>query len=376
MNAGPTAAGRSSQAASVLIVDDTIENLRLLAGLLSERGYEARPVSSGAQALLAADHAPPDIILLDVSMPEMDGYQVCERLKLKVKLREIPVIFLTSLADTADKLKAFGAGAADYITKPFQVDEVLARVKVHVELRAARLEIERRLEQLRALERLRDDLVNMVVHDMRSPLMVLLMHLDFLKEPVSGLGREPQEDLLIAATATAGLSRMANDLLDVSRMEEGKMPLARSKVDLVETAGAVRDSLAALDRTRTLEVDAAGAAAIHASCDGSLVKRVIENLVGNAIKHTPSGGSVRIAVARGRGTVRVDIHDQGPGVPVEARERIFEKFGTLSSRNEHGVHSAGLGLAFCKMAVEAHGGRIGVKPGDPSGSDFWFELPE
>ncbi len=361
------------QIANVLIVDDKIENLRLLARLLTEPGYEARPVASGAQALQAAAHAPPDLILLDVTMPEMNGYQVCEHLKVDAKLREIPIIFLTALNDTADKLKAFSAGAADYITKPFQVDEVLARVKVHLELRAARLEIERQYTQLSALERMRDDLVNMVVHDMRSPLMVMLMHLDFLKEPVAGLGEQPQADLRVATEAASGLNGMANDLLDVGRMEEGKMPLARTPVDLVETAGAVRDALACLDRTRSLKVEATEE--IRVSCDGNLIKRVIENLTSNAIKHTPEGGSVRISVARNEGQIQIGVHDEGPGVPIESRAKLFEKFGSHSSRNKQGVHSAGLGLAFCKMVVEAHGGRIGVESGEPVGSVFWFELP-
>ena len=160
--------------ASVLVVDDGIDNLRLLSDFLGEHGYEVRAVTTGRQALQAVEHDPPDLILLDITMPEMNGYEVCQRLKAKDRSRDVPVIFLTSLTDTADKVRAFDAGGVDYVTKPFQFDEVLARVKTHVALRRAQAELADSYTRLRALEQLRDDLVRMVVHDMGSPLQALL----------------------------------------------------------------------------------------------------------------------------------------------------------------------------------------------------------
>src|SRR3954470_1077963 len=151
---------------SILVVDDTVENLRLLASLLGEQGFEVRPVTSGKQALQAAAHDPPDLILLDITMPEMDGYETCERLKQLDAVRDVPVIFLTALGEIGDKVRAFEVGGADYVTKPFRIEEILARIRVHLALRRAQLELARNYERLGALERLRDDLVHMVVHDM------------------------------------------------------------------------------------------------------------------------------------------------------------------------------------------------------------------
>ena len=165
-------ANHETHPASVLVVDDTIENLRLLSDLLGEHGYEVRAVTNGRQALQAVERDPPDLILLDISMPEMDGYEVCRRLKASERSQDVPVIFLTALTDTADKVRAFEAGGVDYVTKPFQVEEVLARVKTHVALRRAQADLADSYARLRALEQLRDDLVHMVVHDMRSPLPV------------------------------------------------------------------------------------------------------------------------------------------------------------------------------------------------------------
>lgn len=363
-----------SPSASILVVDDTVENLRLLVSMLDESGYEVRPVISGKQALQAAERDPPDLILLDINMPEMNGYEVCSRLKANPKLKDIPVIFLTALNEISDKVKAFGEGGIDYITKPFQIEEVQARVRTHVALRRAGLELARSYERLCSLEKLRDDLVHMVVHDMRSPLMVLCGHLALL-EGQSGkeLTDESRTDLRAAIVASQVLNRMANDLLDVSRIEEGKMPLDPTRVDVGAMAASVADGFSYVARSRAIRANVAGN--VEAICDEDLIRRVIENLVTNGIKHTPASGAIRIDVEEREGKVRVAVVDQGPGVPAEARERIFDKYETASARRERTYHSVGLGLAFCRMAVEAHGGSIGVDSGETVGSVFWFELP-
>jgi two-component system sensor histidine kinase/response regulator len=360
----------TASVASVLVVDDGIANLRLLSDLLGEHGYEVRAVTSGRQALQAVEHDPPDLILLDITMPEMNGYEVCQRLKAKDCSRDVPVIFLTSLTDTADKVRAFDAGGVDYVTKPFQFDEVLARVKTHVALRRAQADLADSYTRLRALEQLRDDLVRMVVHDMGSPLQALGINLLLLKGAVS----EDKGDILQSASRLAEeLSQMTSDLFDVSRLEECRMPVKLAMWNLTQMARDVRAVLGAIDAKRLIDIESAGA--VEVSCDGALVRRVMENLVTNALRHTPAGSPMCISIASGEGRVRVEVHDQGRGVPPEARDRIFEKFGTVEVRQESAYHSVGLGLAFCKLAVEAHGGTIGVDPGVQAGSTFWFELP-
>jgi two-component system, sensor histidine kinase and response regulator len=365
----------SPQLASVLVVDDTIENLRLLANMLGEQGYEVRPVTNGRQALQAVERDPPDLILLDINMPDMNGYEVCRRLKAGEISKDVPVIFLTALTDTADKVKAFDVGGVDYVTKPFQFEEVLARVKTHIARRRAREALAQSYARLRDLEQLRDDLVHMVVHDMRSPLMVLLGRLSLLTHPSGGntFSDDGAADLRAAVEAAEAVNGMANDLLDVSRLEEGRMPLERSVCDLTQMAADVRAVLSGVASERHIGVDSEGP--VEVSCDPAIVRRVLENLVSNGIKHTPPGSEIRISIARKDTAVLVAVHDEGPGVPSEARERIFEKFGTIDTRTQRAYHSAGLGLAFCKLAVETHGGRIAVESREPVGSTFWFELP-
>jgi signal transduction histidine kinase len=357
-------------APNVLLVDDTAENLRLLAGMLSSRGFDVRPVTSGAEALEAVASEPPDLILLDVTMPGMNGFEVCSRLQEHEEWRKIPVIFLTALTDVNDKVKGFAAGGVDYITKPFQLEEVLARVSSQLALRQARLDLEKTIAKLHELEQLRDDLVGMIVHDMRSPLTVLITQLQLLRMDLSDGLAESVDDALRGARQLNGL---ATALLDVRRMEEGKMPLQKERVDLARLATEVRDAMAQIEPDRAIELSSTEAA--FATCDQGLVRRVLENLISNGIKHTPAGAPLRIAVAAANGHVRVAVHDQGSGVPAAARERIFEKFGSVAVRQDRSYHSVGLGLAFCKLAVEAHGGTIRVEEGSPRGSVFVFELP-
>ena len=365
---------RAAGATSVLVVDDTVENLRLLSDLLEQHGYEVRAVTNGRHALQAVEHAPPDLILLDIAMPGMDGFEVCRRLKATDGAKDVPVVFLTALTETADKVRAFESGAVDYVTKPFQFDEVLARVRTHVSLRRAQAALADSYARLRALEEVRDDLVHMIVHDMGGLLMALQINLDLLLKGVSAtLTDSSRRDLQAAIDTAQVLGRMVNELLDVSQLEQGRMPIDPAVCDLARIARDVRTALQAIDRDRPIDIDSAEAVPVR--CDSHLVRRVIENLVSNALTHTPRGSRVRIAITSRDGHVRLAVHDEGRGVPPDAREKIFEKFGTIEGRHQRTYHSAGLGLAFCKLAVEAHGGRIGVDPGTPIGSTFWFELP-
>jgi two-component system sensor histidine kinase/response regulator len=364
---------QSTTRESILVVDDTVENLRLLASMLAEYDYEIRPVTSARQALQALKHNPPDLILLDINMPEMDGYEACQKIQ-EMGYKDIPIIFLTAQTDVPAKVRAFEVGGVDYITKPFQIEEVLARAKVHLALRRARLELQESYQRLSSLEQLRDDLVKMIVHDMRSPLTSLLLRLEMVVEEATPvLQKQAIADLRSSIDAASAINQMANDLLDVSKMESGKFPLSRTTVDLAVTARQVKESMAGLARGRTIEIEASSP--VSCDCDPAVIRRVLENLVSNAIKHTPAASNVRVALTPVGANLRVEVIDQGAGVPAEAREKIFEKFGSMAARQEGAFHSVGLGLAFSKLAVEAHGGTIGIDVGEPVGSVFWFEIP-
>ena len=361
---------------NVIVVDDTPANLQLLTGMLKERGYKVRPVPSGKLALQAAKNDPPDLILLDIMMPEMDGYEVCERLKADEKLREIPVIFISALNETMDKVRAFGVGGVDYVTKPFQFEEVAARVSTHLELQRQRRKLKENYEQMRRLEELRDNLVHMIVHDLRSPLTGISGFLDLaLVLEKETLTEDGLDYLQTAKRSTTAVIDMVSAVLDVSKMEAGEMKLHLAECDLVRMAVDLMSGMQSLKEGREMVLDAPPAP-VTVVADGDLILRVIQNLLGNALKFTPSNGRIRLSIEPDEDRICVTVRDNGPGIPAEYLEKIFEKFGQVEARASQRKFSTGLGLTFCKLAVEAHGGSIGVKSEVDKGSTFWFVLPK
>jgi signal transduction histidine kinase len=318
----------------ILIVDDTPANLQLLTEMLKKHGYRVRPVPSGKLAIQAVQNEKPDLILLDINMPEMNGYEVCEHFKADEALKEIPVLFISALDETIDKIKAFAAGGVDYVTKPFQFEEVEARVQTHLKLRRLQIELESRnrqlqenYDQLRKLEDLRDNLTHMIVHDMRSPLMGITGYLEML-EMDAGKKLNSDELAILRDARSSGLVLvgMVNSLLDISRLEQGKMPLnvTESDVDvLIQNAlnslGSLTKQVSLLYQKQSLPV--------MVNCDANLVTRVIANLVGNAIKFTPEGGKVAVSVEKNGDGAKLCVADTGSGIPREYHEKIFEKFG-------------------------------------------------
>jgi signal transduction histidine kinase len=365
----------SDSGASILVVDDTPANLQVLVGLLKERGHRVRPVLDGRLALRAAKAEVPDLILLDINMPDMNGFEVCEQLKADPKLADTPVIFISGNTETVDKVRAFSVGGVDYVTKPFQMAEVEARVATHLELRRKRRELQESLEALRRLETLRDSLVHMVVHDLRSPLAAISACLEVIKWDAEEQHRqELAADVETALHATRTIIRLVNSVLDVSKMEGAEMRLRLVPADIAAVARESVDELESLVGTRQL-VREWPEDPVMAIVDRDVVSRVLQNLLGNALKFTPATGAITVEVEANDDMVRVAVSDTGPGIPREYRERVFEKFGQVDAVLRGQRFSTGLGLTFCRLAVEAHGGRIGVDSEVGRGSTFWFVLP-
>jgi signal transduction histidine kinase len=305
----------------------------------------------------------------------MNGYEVCELLKADPALQEIPVLFISALGETADKVKAFSVGGVDYVTKPFQFEEVHARVRTHLELCRQRRQLLEANARLRELEQLRDDLTHMIVHDMRSPLAVLGGAINLLCDELPADAAELLRLCQMGKKAARELTEMCNGLLDVSRLEAGEMPVEREACEL---PAVVSDAVHATK----IQADAASVTVraelppLRVSADKKLLQRILANLLTNAIKNTPEGGRITVRAEAVPEGVRVEVADTGCGIQPEYHQRIFEKFGQVEARRECQQHSTGLGLPFCKLAVEAHGGTIGVASEFGRGSVFWFILPD
>lgn len=371
----------SPRVSTIMVVDDSTANLKLLGNLFREKGYLVRPFSKASLALLAAQKESPDLFLLDINMPEMDGYELCRRLKAIESLSSIPVIFLSTLQDLQDKVKAFECGAVDYVTKqPFHFEEIYARVHAHLRVRELQRDLEarnedlrRNLEQLRRLEELKDNLTHMIVHDMRSPLTVIVMATQMLAKPEAGLSPQDQGNIELANNAAEHLVEMTTTLLDISRLEAGKMPLNLDDQELGILAKGCIDSLSILLRRFDTGVVRRSEGMLIARCDKSIVSRVLGNLLGNAAKFTPDKGRITVSLAVEGDFIRISVTDSGPGIPKAEQAVVFEKFGQGGSGKK--AQGTGLGLTFCRLAIEAHGGTIGLESEPGQGATFWFTLP-
>jgi len=359
---------------NIMVVDDTPANLQLLHQMLRENAYRVLAFTDGRMALTAAAKSPPDLILLDIKMPGMDGFEVCERLKADEVLKEIPVIFISALSETIDKVKAFAVGGVDYITKPFQFEEVNARIETHLEIRRQKRELQQTYDKLSELETLRDSLVHMIVHDLRSPLTVVTGYLQLAE--MEQLSKEAGEYVGKAIIATGTLLEMISTLLDVSKMEAGLMTIERADVDMRDIVSETIRMIQPLKGLRCITITSPEEMETLAG-DAALIKRVIQNLISNAIKFTDKDtGIITVGIeVVDKEMVRVSVVDNGHGIPLEYREKVFDKFTQVAATKQGHQYSSGLGLTFCKLAVESHGGRIGLESEVGKGSTFWFELP-
>ena len=361
----------------VLVVDDIAANVRLLAGILKVADYDVLTAESGADALQKVEEFAPDVVLLDVMMPEMDGFEVCRRLRENPHTAALPVVMVTALHETEDRVRALEAGADDFLTKPVNEIEVVARVKSLVRVKRGRDELESTLSDLQRAESLRDSLASMLVHDLRAPLTTILAPLEMLSSNAFGELNEMQSE--VAEMATRGANRLlylVNELLDVSKLESGNMTLQPSEfllAPIVEEALELTGVLAGRDE-QLVEREYSNDFQVRA--DEDLLRRVLSNLLSNAVKFTPSDGRIGVGAKTGDNEVLFWVRDEGDGVPPEYRDKIFEKFGQVESRQEGRKLSTGLGLTFCKLAVEAHGGRIWIESEAGRGSTFFFTLPQ
>jgi two-component system, sensor histidine kinase and response regulator len=364
----------------ILVVDDTPAYLKLLTRALEESGFEVETASNGILALAAADRNPPDLVLLDVDMPGLDGYETCRRLKAQERFAATPVIFLSGLSDIPQRLSAFAAGGVDYVTKPFDVEEVRARISTHLELERLRRvaeqhvrELDASLSKLRELEHFRHDLVHMVAHDMRSPLMAVSGYLELLDLEREQLAEDHGEFVSQALDGARTLVRMIDAMLDTDRLEAGKLPLQLADRDLRALVDLAIASLGPAS-ARRLEIEMVTPARVVVRADSEILRRVIANLVANALRSSEGESKVRLVGSATGGLARLEVRDHGVPIPGEFRPRVFEKYAPRAGDRSRDRRAVGLGLPFCKLAIEAHGGRIDFDSG-AEGTVFWIELP-
>jgi two-component system sensor histidine kinase/response regulator len=375
----------AAEKALILIADDVPANVELLNDQLQTLGFRTVSAHDGPSALAAAVQHRPDLCILDVAMPAGDlgvddrstGFEVCRRIKRDVRTGRIPVIFVTALNDTTDRVKAIEAGGDDFLTKPHNRLVLGARVRSLLRLKAATDALEDSYRKLRELEKVRDDLMKMIVHDLKTPLTTVLATLEMLAEQDLGpLNEQQLRATRDAESKSQELLGLIEDLLEIARIEEAALQLEEEELDprrfldeLVEDW-----SLRLQQEGARASVDVAtDAPTVRA--DAHLLKRVFGNLIQNALVHSSRAIELRLSARSQSGGVLFTVADDGPGIPPEFHEIIFQKFARVKAGFVPRVRSSGLGLTFCRLVVEAHGGRIWVQSAEGTGSQFHIALP-
>ncbi len=354
---------------NIQLVDDNPENLSVLASILTNQGCDIRTAINGTLAVKSIRKNPPDLILLDIVMPGMSGYEVCEQLKADEGTRDIPVIFLSALDDVLDKVKAFSAGGVDYITKPFQAEEVLARVKAHVTIR-------RQQQQLQALNASKDTFFSIIAHDLRNPFSSFLSYVDLMEQSVDTWDKDRIIKLTaMLRTSAEHLSALLDNLLTWSRAQRGLIEYHPGRCDLSVTAA--RNIAIFTPNAEQKQIDVSHSipeqTIVHA--DVAMLDTVMRNLLSNALKFTPVGGTVEVSVRHDRQCVEVSVSDTGTGIAAEHIPKLFRidaRYKRLGTAREKGT---GLGLCLCREFMERHGGSLRVASEVGKGSTFSFTLP-
>ncbi len=377
--------------ANILIVDDMPDNLRLLMEILKQRSYKVRPALDGFHALNAAHSEPPDVILLDAILPGMDGYQVCEQLKADCRTSDIPVIFISALNSVFDKVKAFSLGAVDYISKPFQAEEVLARVETHLTMRKLQQDLQQEIgrrkqveEQLRERNQQlletnasKDKFFSILAHDLRSPVGMLLEMYDVILENIEQITKEKLMRLLHIEHDTAHrLMDLLENLLAWARSQQKTIEFSPQPLDLRELITANMMLLSPKAQKKQICLNNQVQQPLVVAADRQMLNSVVANLLSNAVKFTGSQGSVNISAAPNERQIEVSVADTGIGIPPEIVPTLFRidavPFRRSGTANES---SAGFGLVLCKEFVERHGGRIWIESDSGKGTTVRFTLP-
>ena len=364
----------------ILVVDDITKNLQVVGTVLRNQGYKVMAAASGADALKCVRTQLPDLILLDLMMPEMDGLEVCRRLKSDSTTSQVPVIFLTASNEMEHLVNGFEVGAVDYVTKPFNPPELLARVRTHLELKHAR-------ERLREMNEEKNEFMGIAAHDLRNPLGAITGYAEILIEEMESLQPsvpEPGARAVREAGECAGriretsrrMAEMVQNLLDANRIERGEMQLNLAPLDLSQTVAAVLETQRprAVAKQQTLHwQNEAGAVSVLA--DATVLMQVIENIVSNAVKYSPAGKNIFVRLRRLQKGTLCEVQDEGPGLSADDQKKLFGKFARLSSKPTGGENSTGLGLSIVKKMVEAMNGRVWCESELGRGATFIVEFP-
>ena len=356
-----------NQSPQILIIDDNPQNLRMLGNVLKENGYNPLFAKSGIQALnFLLERKLPALILLDISMPKMDGFEVCKRLKQNAATQHIPAIFMTAYTEKEKVIEGFQLGAVDYVTKPFHAEELLTRVQTHIKLKATE-------KQLKQAVITKNKFVSIIAHDLNNLFDGLMGLSDLLK-----IARDQQDEKeidylihVLQKTTNQG-HKLLQNLLEWSRVQSGRI---KPQLESLDLESLVKQNMALFTAHQKNVSLFSSLAQTQVFADKNMLTTILRNLLSNALKFTPEGGEIKIYSQKKDNEVEISIFDTGVGIKAEDIEKLFKidvSYSTKGTANEQGN---GFGLILCKELVEKMDGTIGVESEEGKGSLFWLRLP-
>ena len=361
----------------ILIVDDVMSNVLLLKVLLTNEKFAIATASNGRQALEQVEKENPDLVLLDVMMPDMSGFEVAQHLKSNPNTADIPIIFLTALNSTADIVKVFQVGANDFISKPFNKEELIIRVTHQISLVAAKRLILSKTEELQRTIAGRDKLCSVIAHDLRSPMgsIKMVLNMLILNLPSEKIGAEMYELLTMANQTTEDVFSLLDNLLKWTKSQIGKLNVVYQDVDLVEVTDGVIEIFSMVASLKKIRIREMKPEKMMVNADIDMLKTVVRNLLSNAIKFSKENSEVLVKMEEVDGMAVVSVQDYGCGISEEGQKKLLHTdthFSTFGTNNEEG---SGLGLLLCKDFVVKNGGKLWFTSKEGEGSIFSFSIP-
>ncbi len=353
----------------ILVVDDNAQNIKVIGNILKECGYKISIAMDGKEALKFVKKTLPDLILLDVMMPEMDGFETCENLKKNDLTKNIPIIFLTAKIEAEDIVRGFEVGGVDYVTKPFGKEELLARVKTHLKLK-------RTQKELLNLISMKDRLFSIIGHDLRGPLGTLMMMMDSLASPDRKVDQlELKKYLVMLKDSSKNAYNLLENLLGWARSQQKLVKYDPAENNLSEIVEENIQILFEVAETKSIKISHDNDNPVMAFFDRNSVSSVIRNLISNAIKFTNNGGEIKVVLSKLVDCVMISITDNGIGISKESLEKLFQNNLIYSTRGTKGEKGTGIGLLLCKDFVVGNNGRIWAESIEGKGTTFSFTLP-
>lgn len=363
--------------ANILIVDDVLDNLKVLGNILKTDGHKVRSVLNGAMALQVAAKEKPDLVLLDIMMPGMDGFDVCGRFKANPALNDVPIIFISALNDTDDIVKALKSGGSDYITKPFKAEEVKARVATQLMIYGQNKKLQQQRKELLELNATKDKFFSIIAHDLRGPLGGLMGLAGLMADESQQFTDLEQKEMITDLSHSArNMYNLLENLLEWAQMQKGQTAFRPRKLNLKEVVTDCLRTATGSARKKEIGITTDIPIEYEVFADKEMLQAIIRNLVSNAIKFTHKGGKVAISAgSKDDEKIVISVLDKGVGMSDEMLTNLFRIDTNTRRPGTEGELSTGLGLLLCKEFVEKSGGNIWAESAQQKGSTFYFTIP-